>query len=329
MEKSRRHRILARVRTWGLVILLVLVGAGAYYIQVQQDRQAAELARRDVVIEKTRADAAQKAAEADRLAAEANQAGADRERLLAEAGRLRADAASLTASTRDYETLSQKREAELADLRTRSTELEGKLQDAQERAAGLSKQLATADGEKETLLAANEDLAGRLSAAETARAQLETEIEEIKAPGEQYPDQARDRIAEIEERARLEESARPEAEEQTKQRRDRKSVLAALNRYTATFEQKDWKSLMKYRPGLGPNERQELKVLFAMIRSLRLKCTGPPRIYKNENAAQVTCFQTTELMERGEAKIHTDEVVITLDRREDSWVIDSISPRAN
>ena len=229
LEKSRRHRIFARVRTWGLVILLVLVGAGAYYIQVQQDRQAAELARRDAVIEKTRADAAQKAAEADRLAAEANQAGADRERLLAEAGRLRADAASLTASTRDYETLSQKREAELADLRTRSTEFEGKLQDAQERAAGLSKQLATADGEKETLLAANEDLAGRLSAAETARAQLETEIEEIKAPGEQYPDQARDRIAEIEERASLEESARPEAEEQTKQRRDRKSVLAALN----------------------------------------------------------------------------------------------------
>ena len=28
-----------------------------------------------------------------------------------------------------------------------------------------------------------------------------------------------------------------------------------VNRYAATFEQKDWKSLMKYRPGLGPNER--------------------------------------------------------------------------
>ena len=167
LEKSRRHRFYARVRTWGLVILLAIVAAAAYYIQIQQESHAAESARQDAEIDRMRTEAVVKTAEANRLAAEASEAGANRDQLLADAARLRAAAASLTEKTENYETLSERREAELADLpllranvetalRTQA-DLETKLQDEQARASEITKRLATAEEANEKLTADKEE----------------------------------------------------------------------------------------------------------------------------------------------------------------------------
>ncbi len=190
LDKSRRHRFYSRVRTWGLIGLVVLVVAAAFFIQVEQRRQEAALALRDAEIERIRTQADAKAAEADRLGAEANQAGADRERLLAEAERLSRESASLEESTQNYETVSQKLKAELAELRSLRADVEGELQLTQARAAELTKGLSATEEQNANLAKEKDALSARLSAAETAQAGLKTRLKNTAAELESLKNQA-------------------------------------------------------------------------------------------------------------------------------------------
>ena len=95
----------------------------------------------------------------------------------------------------------------------------------------------------------------------------------------------------------------------------------------AAYRNKDLKSLTEYQPWLRPDEIQTLKASFKTARSLRreFRQTGPLQI--SGNTARVTCSRTTttEFMDsHRKPRTDTHKVVITLSRKGDSWVIDSI-----
>ncbi len=173
LEDSRRHRLWRKVQRLGLMLLPVAIAALWYWYTVDQERQAAELARKDAEIEQIRAQAGAKAAQADRLIAQAQTASAaDKERLLAEAAQRRDESRKLAASAQNYQTLTQQREAEFAQLRSSHNELQGRFEDAEKGVAALTARLSTAEQESASLSHDKTDLEGKLAAAEKENADL-------------------------------------------------------------------------------------------------------------------------------------------------------------
>jgi len=102
-------------------------------------------------------------------------------------------------------------------------------------------------------------------------------------------------------------------------------VIDALNRYSKAFSEKNLEGVKAARPALSAQEMRTLEASFRMAKSVDMKLVPKKEPQIDGTSATVPCEMKVEMrMDRNAPPPVTQQVVVTLIRGTNGWVIDTI-----